>query len=325
MSDTPPAGPPPRHRPITLGLDVGGSKTDTVAVRDGEILARVRLHTGWGPDAVVATILDAVTALRGRAGITPDHPVTIGIGIPGQIVPGTTRVAHAVNLGLDSFDLGAALADATGSTVRIENDVKAATLGAAFLRGGAASMAYLNLGTGIAAGVLTGGELWRGTRGAAGEIGHISIDPAGPDCRCGQVGCIEAFAGGGAIASRWGRPGALPVRDVFDAADAGDAHAIALRAGLAHGVAAAVRVLVLTADVDVVIIGGGLAALGERLLADVRRELRRSAAASSFLGSLRLDERIETLPEGSAAAALGAALAGAGRPAPQTAGVLARG
>ena len=95
--------------------------------------------------------------------------------------------------------------------VRVENDVKAAAFGAYALRGGSSgSMAYLNLGTGIAAGIVADGELWRGARGTAGEVGHISVDPNGPLCRCGQRGCIEAFAGGGAIAERWGRPGALP-------------------------------------------------------------------------------------------------------------------
>lgn len=181
-------------------------------------------------------------------------------------------------------------------------------------------MAYLNLGTGVAAGIVAGGELWRGARGTAGEVGHISIDPNGPLCRCGQHGCIEALAGGGAIAERWGHPGALPVRDVFDAADAGDPRARELRAGLARGVAAAVRVLVLTADVDAVVLGGGITGLGPRLMADVTAELTGSAEASPFMRSLRLEERVELLPAGSPAAALGAALVGAARD-----GVLAHG
>jgi predicted NBD/HSP70 family sugar kinase len=195
----------------------------------------------------------------------------------------------------------------------MENDVKAAALGAFALHGGSGSMAYLNLGTGIAAGIVSEGSLWRGARGTAGEVGHISVDPRGPLCRCGQHGCIEALAGGGAIAERWGRAGALPVRDVFDAADAGDPEARALRTGLARGVAAAVRVLVLTADVDAVVLGGGVTALADRLMADVRAELAASAEASPFMRSLRLEERVELLPAGSPAAALGAALVGAAR------------
>ena len=172
-------------------------------------------------------------------------------------------------------------------------------------------MAYLNLGTGVAAGIVGDRGLWRGARGVAGEVGHLSIDPDGPPCRCGQRGCIETFAGGGAITERWGRPGPLPILDLFDAADTGNAHARALRGDLARGVAAAVRVLVLTADVDVVVLGGGITALGPRLRADVTAELTANADASAFIRSLRLDERVELLPAGSPAAALGAALVGA--------------
>lgn len=298
---------------MRVGLDVGGTKTDAVAVSPaGEIAARVRLATGWGADAVVHTVLDAVAGLALEPGLRGEAFTSIGVGIPGQVAPGATRVLHAVNLGVDELDLAAAVEPALGGIrVRVENDVKAAALGAYALRGMPGSMAYLNLGTGVAAGYVFDGELWRGARGTAGEVGHVSVDPDGPLCKCGQRGCIEAFAGGAAIAERWARPGALPVRDVFDAADAGDALARSLRAGLARGVAAAVRVLVLAADVDVVVLGGGLTALGDRLIGDVRRELGASAAASPFLRSLRLEDRVELLPAGSPAAALGAALVGA--------------
>ena len=302
---------------MRAGLDIGGTKTDAVAVdAAGAIVARLRRPTGWGPDAVVRTVLEAVRALGAEvehAGVIE----SVGIGIPGQVEPGTARVVHAVNLGVEELDLAAAVGRELGVPVRVENDVKAAAYGAYALRPGGsaadASMAYLNLGTGIAAGIVAGGELWRGARGTAGEVGHISIDPGGPLCRCGQRGCIEALAGGGSIAERWGHPGALPVRDVFDAADAGDPRARELRAGLARGVAAAVRVLVLTADVDAVVLGGGVTGLGARLMADVTAELAASAETSPFMRSLRLDDRVELLPAGSPAAALGAALVGSAR------------
>jgi predicted NBD/HSP70 family sugar kinase len=296
---------------MRIGLDVGGTKTDAVAVAaDGAIAARVRLATGWGPDAVIRTVLDAVALLRRDLVLDERSLVSVGIGTPGQVVSGTGRVVHAVNLGIDELDLAAAVGPSLGVRVHVENDVKAAAIGAYALRGAGGSMAYLNLGTGVAAGIVLDGALRRGARGTAGEVGHISVDPAGPVCRCGQRGCIEALAGGGAIAERWGRPGALPVRDIFDAADAGDVEARALRAGLARGVAAAVRVLMLTVDVDAVVLGGGLTALGARLRADVDAELTATADASAFMRSLRLAERVELLPAGSPAAALGAALIG---------------
>jgi glucokinase len=311
---------------MKVGLDIGGTKTDAVAVDDnGEIAGRVRLATGWGPDAVIRTVLEAVRVLGTQDAVDASSIRSVGIGIPGQVEPGTARVVHAVNLGVDELDLAAALAPHLGVPVQVENDVKAAAFGAFALHGGSGSMAYLNLGTGIAAGIVSDGTLWRGARGTAGEVGHISVDPAGPLCRCGQHGCIEALAGGGAIAERWGRPGALPVRDVFDAADAGDPAARGLRAGLATGVAAAVRVLVLTADVDVVVLGGGVTALGDRLMADVSAELAASAEASPFMRSLQLQDRVTLLPAGSPAAALGAALIGASRSELDQTGVLSRG
>lgn len=299
---------------MKVGLDVGGTKTAAVAVdADGGIRGRVRLPTGWGGDAVVQTIVAAVRALGPEAGVELSSIRSIGIGIPGQVDVRTGRVEHAVNLGVESLELARAVEPLVGLPVRVENDVKAAAVGAYELHGGSGSMAYLNLGTGVAAGIVDRGVLWRGARGTAGEVGHVPIDPRGPRCRCGQHGCIEVFAGGGALAERWGRPGALPVRDIFDAADAGDERAHALRAGLSHGVAAAVRVLVLTTDVDVVVLGGGVSVLGDRLLGDVRAQLQASAEASPFLRSLRLAERVELLPAGSPAAALGAALIGAAR------------
>jgi predicted NBD/HSP70 family sugar kinase len=296
---------------LRVGLDVGGTKTDAVALdARGVVVARSRRPTAWGVDGVVQTVQDAVADLRRDPAVSPLGVGSVGIGLPGQVAPGGTRVVHAVNLGIAELDLAEAVAAHLGVPVQIENDVKAAALGAYALHGATGAMAYLNLGTGVAAGIVVDGEPWRGSRGAAGEIGHISIDPAGPLCRCGQSGCIEALTGGAALAERWGRGGALPVQDVFDAADAGDDHALRLRGDLAHGVAAAVRVLVLTADVDAVVLGGGLTGLGDRLLSDVSAALVASAAESPFLRSLHLDRRVELLPSGSPAAALGAALVG---------------
>ncbi|MET0782526.1 MAG: ROK family protein [Microbacterium sp.] len=308
---------------MRVGLDIGGTKTEAVAIDSaGTIVTRLRLATDWGSDGVVRTVLAAVHAIA--AEVADAAPIaSVGIGIPGQIEPRSGRVLHAVNLGIAELDLADAVAAELGVSVRVENDVKAAAAGASAMRSAASGsprgsvgeasglMAYLNLGTGVAAGIVGARGLWRGARGVAGEIGHLSIDPNGPLCRCGQRGCIETFAGGGAIMQRWGRPGVLPILDLFDSADGGDPHARMLRGDLARGVAAAVRALVLTADVDVVVLGGGITALGPRLRADISAELAADGDASAFIRSLRLDERIEMLPTGSPAAALGAALIGA--------------
>lgn len=299
-------------RPLRVGLDVGGTKIDAVAVDPaGTILARLRRPTGWGEDAVVDSIVSTVAALAEESGLPLSAVGSAGIGIPGLVDAETGRVLHAVNLGVESLDLAARAEHALGVPFRVENDVKAAALGAAVLSDVAGSMAYLNLGTGVAAGIVVDGRIWRGARGTAGEVGHLSVDPRGRLCGCGQRGCVETFCGGGALAKAWGRPGALPVKDIVEAADAGDPHAQALQADLFFGAAAAVRVLVLSADVETVVIGGGLTALGGRLAEGVRAALHAGAEASPFLKSLRLDERIELLPAGSPAAAFGAALVGA--------------
>jgi glucokinase len=302
-------------RAVRVGLDVGGTKIDAVAVSpSGEIIGRLRRPTGWGDAAVVASIVLAVRMLAAENAIAMADIGSVGIGIPGLVDVASGRVLHAVNLGVESLDLAARAQAELGIPFRVENDVKAAALGAAVLRGATGSMAYLNLGTGVAAGIVIDGRIHRGSRGTAGEVGHISVDPRGRVCGCGQRGCIETLCGGGALAKAWGRPGALPVKDIIDAADAGDADALRLRADLHHGGAAAVRVLVLSADVDTVIIGGGLTALGPRLEDGIRSALQTDAEASPFMRSLHLDERIEMLPAGSPAAAFGAALVGAAVP-----------
>jgi len=315
------------RRTIRVGLDIGGTKTDAVAITaGGEIIARVRRPSGHGADAVIAGVVDSVRELRIDAGFELDEVRSVGVGIPGLVDAISGRVLHAVNLRVESLELAVLAGAELGVPVAVDNDVNAAALGAAALRAAdldgpaahLASMAYLNLGTGVAAGIVMGGEIWRGARGTAGEVGHISVDPAGRLCSCGQRGCIETLCGGGALARAWGRPGALPVRDIFDAADKGDSEALLLRADLARGAAAAVRVLVLSADVERVIIGGGLTALGERVGDGIRSALVADAAGSPFLRSLHLDERIELLPPGSPAAAVGAALVGAHIPEEET-------
>lgn len=301
---------------MRLGIDIGGTKTAAVAIgEDGELSDQVRMPTGFGADAVVATALRTVERMSELAGVDPHAFHSIGIGIPGSVDSASGRVTHAVNLGLEGLDLGPRLADRLGVDVRIENDVKAAALGAHHLLGvadgiRAHSMAYLNLGTGLAAGIVLDGHLLRGGRGVAGEIGHIPVDPTGERCPCGQRGCLETLASGSALATMWPSTHRYPAIDLFDRADAGEPGAVAVRERFLLGVASAVRLLALTTDVDDLVIGGGLAALGDRLLAGTRRVLDGWAGDSAFLASLDLPRRVQVIPRGFPAAAVGAALIG---------------
>ena len=298
---------------LRVGLYIGGTKTDAVAVASsGEIVQQVRMPTGFGPDAVLETAVAAVTRLAELTGTAITEFTSIGIGIPGAVDNGTGRVTHAVNLGLDGLELGAELTRRLGRPVRIDNDVNAAALGAFHLleKHEHLSMAYLNLGTGLAAGIIIDGSVWRGSRGTAGEIGHIPVDPNGPECPCGQRGCLEMLASGSAIARQWPTDDPKPARALFAAAAAGDQNALDIKQRFVENVAAAVRLLVLTVDVDSVVIGGGLSSLGRVLLDDVRAVLASWEAASPFLASTGLSERVAIVPVEFPAAAVGAALVG---------------
>ena len=296
---------------VRIGLDVGGTKIAGLALADdGTQLAGVRRPTGWGDAAVIDGTIEAVTSLIEQLDVPVQSIRSVGIGIPGLVDAAEGLVLHAVNLGVASLALASHVRDALGVPCFVENDVKAAALGAASLRENGDPMAYLNLGTGVAAGLVIGGRIWRGARGTAGEVGHLVVDPHGRVCGCGQRGCIETLCGGGALARAWGRGGDLPVRDILDAADARDATAADLRDDLFRGAASAVRALVLAADVETVVIGGGLTALASRIEPGIRAQLRRDAADSPFLQSLHLDERIELLSADSPVAAIGAALLG---------------
>lgn len=298
---------------MRVGVDIGGTKTAAVALTPGgDIVEQLRLPTVRGAAGVLDTASRAVIELAARVGIAPEMFSSIGVGIPGQVEPGSGRVTHAVNLDVGELDFGAELGSRLGVRVQVENDVNAAALGVYQLLADESthSMAYLNLGTGLAAGLVLDGRLWRGSRGTAGEIGHIPIDPNGPACPCGQRGCIEVLASGSAIARQWPGAAARPVQDLFDAAERGDAYAMEIQHGLVNNIAAAVRILVLTIDVDTVVLGGGISELGTRLRMAVGGVLDAWAAESPFLASLDLSSRVRVAPGDYPSAAVGAALVG---------------
>ena len=165
-----------RGAALRIGIDIGGTKTDAVVVDErGVMVQQLRLTTGYGAEAVLQTAVEAVTRVAELAGLAVRDAESIGIGIPGRVDSATGWVAHAVNLGVDGLDLGNELSNRLGVAVRIENDVNAAALGAyhrleadGWPGAHDHSMAYLNLGTGLAAGIVIAGQLWRGSRGTSG-------------------------------------------------------------------------------------------------------------------------------------------------------------
>lgn len=307
------------ERALVAGLDIGGTKTLAVAL-DAEgpdagaspVVATVRRPTGIGGEGLLRSSGTALDDLAAAAGVPVDGFVAVGVGVPGLVDRTTGTVRHAVNLGLD--DVPVPLADhlhgRAAAPVVIDNDVNMAAVGAAVALGCRGDLAYLSVGTGLAAGLLLDGRIRRGAHGAAGEIGHLPVDPQGPPCECGQRGCLEAVASGTAIAARWpSTDGPLTAASsLLAAADAGDTRAVAVLDEVAGHLATAVALLVQSVDPEVVVLGGGVAEAGPALLDAVRRALQERARRSPVLAALHQPDRVAHVPDGLPAGALGAAV-----------------
>jgi predicted NBD/HSP70 family sugar kinase len=301
--------------PLVAGVDVGGTKTLALVVdaRDEQV-AQVRLATDTrGSRGLVATVTEALIEVTEGAGVTPDGLAAVGIGVPGLVDPRDEGLRHAVNLdiGDEPVSLGDPVRRLIGGPVTVGNDVNLAALGAAELLGRSGNVAYLSIGTGVAAGLVVDGEVFAGARGVAGEIGHLPIDLYGAICECGQTGCLETVASGAAIARRWTRPDGSPgdATSLLAAAAAGDPAAIVVRDEVSSYLAWAVALIVQTVDPELVVLGGGVAEAGAPLLDAVRHALTRRATVSPFVASLGLPERVTIAPAGVSLGALGAARA----------------
>lgn len=298
---------------LRIGLDIGGTKVHGIAVDADSpqtILADSTTDTRPGPDGVVESARESLD--RVRAQLPMDAVVqSIGLGVPGIVDKGV--VSHAVNLGLaeEALPLAERFAPyADGARVVVENDVKAAALGAAqWLAneyGSGDDLALLNVGTGLAAGMILDGRLRHGSHGMAGEIGHLVIDADGPPCSCGKRGCLELYASGSGIRRQWEGTSA----ELFAAAEAGNSHAGAIRDQLVAGLARAVRALVHICDVESVVLTGGVVAATPALRVDLVAYLDKDEHVSGFERMAAVSHRLRWLPADYPAGAIGAALLG---------------
>lgn len=287
-----------------IGVDVGGTSIRLRRFPGGES-DRLEAPTGaLGGPAVTERIVDLVGAMLAAGG----RPDGIGVGIPGQVDPGAGTVRHAVNLGIDGapYPLGVELGDRLGVPVTIENDVRAAALGAYHhlrdLRPGLATLVYLSAGTGVSAGVVIDGRLHRGRHGIAGEIGHAPLGDPNVTCSCGLAGCLEAVAGGRSLDERL-RGSA---RTLFDDPSP-DPHTAGR---VASALARALYVLAATYDPDLFVLGGGI---GTDAAPAVRKALTGISAASPFGEVVLTPDRVTTLPPDADVGTAGAALLGGRR------------
>jgi glucokinase len=188
-----------------LGIDIGGTKLAVgVASQSGKLLASERIPTdsGDGPDRVLSRLIDVCRRVIGEA----DVKITAaGVGCVGPLDQKTGYVINPVNLkGWKRVPLVDTIRDALQMPVFLDNDANAAALGEhRFGAGrGVANMIYLTISTGIGGGIITNNQLYQGDNGNAGELGHMSVNFAGRPCGCGNLGCIETYASGTAIAAR---------------------------------------------------------------------------------------------------------------------------
>ena len=188
---------------VTLGVDLGGTKIETALVDTaGRIVASHRhpTHLEKGPNGVIADVVTSIKTCLDEAGMTAQG---LGVGMAGQVDRAGT-VRFAPNLGWRNVPLQVKLQEALGMPVIVNNDVHAATWGE-WQHGagqGIDDLVCLFVGTGIGGGIVSGGQLLEGCYHTAGELGHMTIVAGGRHCRCPNRGCLEAYAGGWAIAER---------------------------------------------------------------------------------------------------------------------------
>ncbi|WP_125963905.1 ROK family protein [Bifidobacterium dolichotidis] len=293
-----------------IGVDVGGTKIEAVLLDDAaQVLAIARVPARRGADLVVE---DIATLARTVGADHWDDVAQVGIGIPGQVDWKTGQVGHVVNLDIVELDLADQVsAQLGGIPVHVENDVNAAAVGAAaVLHEDEEAIAFLNLGTGLAVGLINNGRIMHGASGSAGEIGHIPIDPNRFECPCGQRGCLETVCSGSAVAQLWptddGRP---PMPDLIARARAGEPAAQRVLAKVKHALGDAVQIVAQAVDPNTIIVGGGMARTGQPLLDAMSEELSARAANCAFLESLQLPARLKLAPADEPTGAIGAALA----------------
>jgi glucokinase len=303
------------------GMDVGGTKIEAILVdQTGRLLAQVYLPMdAQSEQRAVVSIVGALRQLLSEAGKPADRLRGGGVAIPGKIHAGVVELA--VNLKLRNYPLARALTDIFHVPFFLENDVRTAALGAyRYFRDQRLidSLVYLSIGTGIAAGLVLDGRLYRGANGMAGEVGHIIVEPDGPLCACGLRGCLEAVAAGPAIASyaekivSMGQSTSLadmePLdsRAVYQAYAAGDLAAGRIVHRVSSYLARAIHGMLMAYDVNLLVLGGGVTGENNLFLEPILEELHRMCLQSELADLLLTEEKITLLPKGMNPGAWGA-------------------
>lgn len=275
-----------------IGLDIGGTKVAGMLVAEtGEILARVAVPTPSGADETMRAVYGLTADLRREGDVG-----AIGVGVAGMIEFPAGILRSAPNLAWDDMPVRELMERETGLPCLVDNDANAAGWGE-FRHGASVGFQHVltvTVGTGIGGAVIAGGALLRGAHGFGAEIGHIIVEPGGPECGCGNLGCWEQVASGRAL-DRLGREAATARRDaaiarlaegevvtghhVVRAAEEGDEEAQSIIAEVGRRLGEGIAGLVNILDPEIVIVGGGAAEIGDRLLDPAREAFRDAVEA----------------------------------------------
>ncbi|SDU58859.1 ROK family transcriptional regulator [Jiangella alkaliphila] len=303
----------PARQRYGIGIDLGRTHVKVVAgAEPGEVLAEsaTELAGGLRPDTLIETIASLAAAARERAGLTAGQIAGVAVGVPAPIDAATGSVTETAILPtLVGFPLRDEIAAVLGRPVVVENDANLGALALARRAGaGPGSVVFVKVGSGIGAGVAVGGELLRGDSGAAGEIGHLALDPGlSVVCRCGRRGCLETVGSAesvrSALSSALQRD--LGLTEVL--ALIGDGHPVAVHvledAGelLGRGLGWLAMIL----NPAEIALGGPLIAAGDAWLRPVQQGFRRAV-----LPGVAERTRVAISPLGEDTEAVGALIAG---------------
>jgi len=282
-------------------IDMGATHM-TIAVAD--FTARIHQELDFpfdikdGPEVCLTKANQSLQKTLEGQGLSISDVSAVGIGVPGPVITEAGMVvAPPIMPGWDRFPIRSRLENMWHCPITLNNDAELGALGEwAYGAGrGEKNIAYIKVGSGIGAGLILNKQIYGGTMGAAGEIGHLTIDENGPLCNCGNRGCLEAFAGGHAIAKQGqtlvksGKRTLLadiPIEkitalEVAEAARRGDLHAqeILRRAGIYIGIA--IAGLINLFNPSVVIVGGGVSQVGDIISAPIRQAVRERAMHAS--------------------------------------------
>src|SRR5215216_5961285 len=292
-----------RDAGVVLSADLGATHS-RLAVTDlgGEVLVEgaEEIAIAEGPEAVLVWLERTFDDLLSGVGRTHSDVRGIGVGVPGPVEFATgTPVAPPIMPGWDGYPVAGRLAARYGAPALVDNDVNTMALGEHWAHWRATDhLLLVKVGTGIGCGIVAGGSIHRGAQGAAGDLGHVRItDDASVVCRCGNIGCLEAVAGGGAMAAKLRAMGldAVDGRSVVALVRAGRPEAVGVVREAGRVLGAVLATSVNLFNPGVIVIGGDLSHAEEHLLAGVREIVyQRSlplATRSLRIVRSRLDER----------------------------------